>query len=79
MIILNLMGWLAIVAGGLAVWMGLNESEVLWSATGFSAIVTGILFLALDKGLVLLAEIRDALTGLDEAEADDETDGEPYF
>lgn len=83
MIIVRVIGWLSIVVGCIAVWVGLSDWEVFWSAMGFSSIVSGILFLALDKGLSLLAEIRDALTGQDQAEdeadADADAEDEPYF
>jgi len=80
-VILSIIGWLAIVAGCIAVWVGLSDWEVFWAAMGFSSIVSGILFLALDKGLSLLAEIRDALTDHDQAGVDAGADAEdePYF
>lgn len=63
MFILSLIGAVGIIAGGLAVWAGYNESDVFWIAIGTSSAISGILFLALDKGLTLLSEIRDALAG----------------
>lgn len=65
MFILSLIGAVGILAGGLAVWAGYNENDVFWMAIGISSAISGILFLALDKGLMLLSEIRDALVGKD--------------
>ncbi len=61
MFILSLIGAIGIIAGGLAVWAGYNEQDVFWMAIGISSAISGIVFLALDKGLTLLREIRDAL------------------
>ncbi len=63
MFILSLIGAVGIIAGGLAVWAGYNEQDVFWMAIGISSAISGIVFLALDKGLTLLREIRDALVG----------------
>lgn len=63
MFILSLIGAFGILLGGFAVWVGYNESDVFWIAIGVSSAVSGILFLALDKGLVLLRDIRDAMVG----------------
>lgn len=63
MFILSLIGAVGIIAGGLAVWVGYNEQDVFWMAIGISSAISGIVFLALDKGLTLLREIRDALVG----------------
>ncbi|MBC7131867.1 MAG: hypothetical protein H5U16_02010 [Roseovarius sp.] len=63
MFILVVIGWLGIGAGALAVFAGINGAGSFWIASGLSGAISGILFLALDKGLTLLREIRDALTG----------------
>ncbi|MHC0054932.1 hypothetical protein [Actibacterium sp. D379-3] len=61
MFILVMIGWVAIAAGGLAAWAGFNTGEMIWAAMGLSSAISGVLFLALDRGLTLLSEIRDAL------------------
>ena len=61
MFILNVVGVIAILAGGLAILVGLSAEQLIWVAMGVSSAISGVLFLALDRGLVLLAEIRDAL------------------
>ena len=61
MFILSLIGALGILAGGFSVWVGNNENDVFWMAVGLSSAISGVLFLALDKGLTLLTDIRDAL------------------
>jgi hypothetical protein len=71
MFILSIIGALGIIAGGLAVWAGYNESDVVWMAIGLSSAISGVLFLALDKGLTLLREIRDALVGEPASEFED--------
>jgi hypothetical protein len=38
-------------------------SEPFWIAMGLSCMISGVLFLALDRGLSLLTEIRDKLVG----------------
>ncbi|RYG89776.1 hypothetical protein EU803_16630 [Loktanella sp. IMCC34160] len=63
MFILSLIGALGMILGALAVWAGYNEQDVIWMASGLSSVISGILFIALDKGLTLLKEIRDALVG----------------
>jgi len=65
MFILSLIGAVGILAGGIAVWAGYNEDDMFWMAIGISSAISGVLFLALDKGLTLLREIRDALVGGD--------------
>lgn len=63
MFILAVIGWIAIAAGGLAVFVGFSTSELLWVAMGLSGLISGVLFLALDRGLSLLTEIRNKLVG----------------
>lgn len=63
MFVLVLIGSLGIIAGGLSVFAGFNGAGTFWIAIGLSSAISGVLFLALDKGLTLLTEIRDALTG----------------
>lgn len=53
MFILSLIGAVGIIAGGLAVWAGYNENDVFWMAMGISSAISGVLFLALDKGLTV--------------------------
>lgn len=63
MFILAVIGWVAIAAGGLAAFAGFSMSEPFWIAMGLSSMISGVLFLALDRGLSLLTEIRDKLVG----------------
>ena len=63
MFILSLIGAVGILAGGLAVWAGYQENDMFWVAIGISSAISGVLFLALDKGLTLLSDIREALVG----------------
>lgn len=63
MFVLVVIGSLSIIAGGLSIFAGLSEGNMFWVAMGLSSAISGVLFLALDKGLTLLTEIRDALTG----------------
>lgn len=63
MFILSLIGWVAIAAGGLAAFAGFNTSELFWVAMGLSGMISGVLFLALDRGLSLLTDIRNELIG----------------
>ncbi len=63
MFILALIGAANILAGGLFAWIGYHEGDMVFVAIGISGAISGVLFLALDKGLSLLREIRDALAG----------------
>lgn len=63
MFILALIGWIAIAAGGFAAYAGFSTSELFWIAMGLSSMISGVLFLALDRGLSLLTDIRDELVG----------------
>lgn len=63
MFILAAIGWVDIAAGGLAAFAGFSMSEPFWIVMGLSCMISGVLFLALDRGLSLLTEIRDKLVG----------------
>lgn len=63
MFILSVLGWISIVGGAFAAWVGYSEGNMFWVAIGISSSISGILFLALDRGLGLLAQIRDAVAG----------------
>lgn len=54
---------MAIAAGGLAAFAGFSTSELFWVAMGLSGMISGVLFLALDRGLSLLTDIRNELVG----------------
>lgn len=71
MFILSILGWISIAAGALGTWVGYSEENLFWIALGLSSILSGILFLAIDKGLTLLAQIRDAVAGAPEKHAFD--------
>lgn len=61
LLVLAVIGVFTILVGGLFALGGILQSEPVVIAVGLSTIVTGILFLAIDRGLSLLKEIRDAL------------------
>lgn len=63
MFILALIGWAAIAVGGFAAWAGYSENHLLLIAMGLSSAISGVLFLALERGISLLSEIRDAVAG----------------
>lgn len=58
---LQIVGWLAIITGGIAAFYGATEGAVFFIGAGLSAVVSGLLYLALARGLDLLAQIRDRL------------------
>lgn len=72
MLILELLGWVSIIIGSVTIWYGVSNGEVFWGATGLSAAISGILILALSKGLYLLTEIRDVICFEIEDEIEDE-------
>jgi hypothetical protein len=61
--VLSVLGWISIVAGAFSAWVGYSEGNMFWVAMGISSAISGVLFLALDRGLGLLAQIRDAVAG----------------
>lgn len=61
MLALQIIGWIAVAAGAVASLYGATEGAPFFLVAGLSAVVSGILYLALAKGLDLLAEIRDRL------------------
>jgi hypothetical protein len=61
MFILIVVGWISILAGGLAVLVGLSTEELTWVALGISSAISGVLFLAINRALELLTDIRSAL------------------
>lgn len=63
MFILSVLGWVSIVAGAFSAWVGYSAGNMFWIAIGISCAISGVLFLALDRGLGLLAQIRDAVGG----------------
>lgn len=63
MLILAIFGWAAITIGAVVAIVGFTLSELFWVGMGLSSIISGVLYLAMDRGLSLLAEIRNALVG----------------
>lgn len=63
MFILAAIGWGCVALGGFAAAGGFASGDLWLGAMRLSGMVSGVLFLALDRGLSLLADIRDALCG----------------
>jgi hypothetical protein len=62
MLALHALGWISIAAGAVAAFYGATEGAPLFLALGIASAISGVLYLALAKGLDLLADIRDRLT-----------------
>lgn len=61
--VLFVLGWVSVVAGAFSAWAGYSDGNMFWVAVGISSAISGVLFLALDRGLGLLGQIRDAVAG----------------
>lgn len=62
MLALHIIGWIAVAIGAATALYGATEAGPAVLVAGIGAVVSGILYLALARGLDLLADIRDRLT-----------------
>jgi len=78
MLVVMELGWVSVGLAGVLVLFAAGYEEVWPLAPAAAALVSGVLMLAIDRGLTRLTEIRDALRSashlVEDPEADDEDD-----
>ncbi len=60
---LRLFSWALFVVAALCLLTALATEELIFIPASVSSLATGLLFLAADRALLILAEIRDAVSG----------------
>lgn len=80
MTLVRVVAWIYLAVAALAVVAGAGEEAFGLVAMGFAAAVAGVVFLAIDRIIVLLTEIRDRLPSpnpVDARDADDADANQP--
>lgn len=60
---LRLFSWALFAVAGLCLVTALATEELIFIPASVSSLATGLMFLAADKALLILGEIRDAVSG----------------